>query len=130
MFFLGYSQNYIWPIAGKNAGDDIIYKPQSYLDGKPLYADLIIRAEFMTPVVAPVDGKITSYNYTYQDAYQRMTTFGLKPNDWYDDSLSFVELGNPDIKHINVSAKIIANDGRNIWISGLRPYKNIITGKM
>ena len=62
MFILGYSQSYTWPIAGQNAGDDIIYKPQSYLDGNLLYADLIIRAEFMTPVVAPTDGEIASFN--------------------------------------------------------------------
>ena len=128
IFIFGYSQSYTWPIAGKNAGDDIIYKPQSYLDGNLLYADLIIRAEFMTPVVAPTDGEIASYYYTYQDAYQRSTTYG-EVSDWYNDSLKFVEFGDIDIKHIGVSAKIIAKDGRNIWISGLRPCDNIITGK-
>lgn len=128
IYFLGYSQSYTWPIAGKNAGDDIIYKPQSYLDGNLLYADLIIKAEFMSPVVAPTEGRIDSYYYTYQDAYQRSTTFG-EVCDWYNDSLKFVEFGDADIKHIGVSAKIIAKDGRNIWISGLRPCDNIITGK-
>ena len=128
IFIFGYSQSYTWPIAGKNAGDDIIYKPQSYLDGNLLYADLIIKAEFMTAVVAPTDGKIASYYYTYQDAYQRSTTYG-EVSDWYNDSLKFVEFGDVDIKHIGVSAKIIAKDGRNIWISGLRPCDNIITGK-
>ena len=56
--------NFLWPIPGKQAGDDILYRPQDYIgvaDGvnqaELNFDHLISGAPLGTPVVCPVDGK-------------------------------------------------------------------------
>ena len=40
---------FIWPVAGQEAGDSILFKPQQYLDGRLNFADLYIAAPYGTP---------------------------------------------------------------------------------
>lgn len=130
VFFVGHSQKtYTWPIAGMTAGENIIFQPQSYLDGQLVYDDLIIKAAKGTLVVAPTNGKITFYNYTYQNNRQSQTTFALPVDDWRKDSLDFAKQMVTDIQHVNLTLAIQTQDGKTIWISGLRPYKKITTGE-
>ena len=44
-----------WPIAGAEAGDSIIYKPQTYIGEELNFYDLFIAAPFDAVVVAPDD---------------------------------------------------------------------------
>lgn len=130
LLLCGYSQNnYKWPIVGDSVGQNIIYKPQSYIGNELVFDDLIITADYGTPVVAPTSGVIMFYNYSYHDGLQRQTTFQLKVNDWYSDSLEFVRLNEQNVKYINVLLALKSTDGKIIWIAGLRPFTNIKTGE-
>lgn len=50
---------WLWPVAGAEAGDGILYKPQTYIGQQLNFSDLFITAPLDAEVVAPVDGRVT-----------------------------------------------------------------------
>ncbi len=59
-------QTFLWPIAGKTAGADILSRPQNYIGDELNGDDLFIGAEPGALVLCPADGIITSVGPTYQ----------------------------------------------------------------
>ncbi len=59
-------QTFLWPIAGKTAGADILSRPQNYIGDELNGDDLFIGAEPGAIVLCPADGIITSVGPTYQ----------------------------------------------------------------
>lgn len=39
------AQELLWPMAGKKAGENILYKPQAYIDNKQVFDQLFIGGE-------------------------------------------------------------------------------------
>lgn len=124
MFFEGnaYSQeNYLWPVPGKQAGDDILYRPQDYIgvaDGVTQaelnFDQLIIGAPLGTPVLCPVDGTITHANICYHNSFScSIDVYGQQTGNFEHDSVRFVEWGmSPEkIRYMNTNVSIrIADD--------------------
>ena len=92
---------YLWPIQGKKAGDDILYSPQDYIgvaDGVTQaelnFDRLIIGAPLWTPVLCPVDGKITHASIGYSNSFScSIDVYGQQTGNFEQDSLLFVEWG-------------------------------------
>lgn len=108
-FVIG-QENYLWPVEGKKAGENILYKPQSYI-GKDLNANnLIIAAPLNTNILSPVDGTITIFNYVMRSAINHSIMYRETPTDFYQDSLHFVEGGENDVQFINLRVGIQTSD--------------------
>lgn len=142
MFFEGnaYSQeNYLWPVPGKQAGDDILYRPQDYIgvaDGVTQaelnFDRLIIGAPFWTPVLCPVDGTITHANICYHNSFScSIDVYGQQTGNFEHDSVRFVEWGmSPEkIRYMNTNVSIRIADGREVHVSGMRPLRLFKTGE-
>lgn len=122
-------ENYLWPVEGKKAGENILYKPQSYI-GKELNAnDLIIAAPLNTNILSPVDGTITIFNYCMESSMNSSIMYRETPTDFYQDSLHFVEVGENDVQFINLRVGIQNSDRAVVYIEGLRPNKQFKTGQ-
>ena len=56
--------NYLWPIEGKKAGENILYRPQDYIEDEHNFDNLFITAEKGTNIVSPCDGIVVHVGYT------------------------------------------------------------------
>jgi hypothetical protein len=126
-------ESFIWPVSGKKAGEDILYRPNDKIAGEDNYDDLIIFAEENTPVVSPVSGHITGFHYVYHKTYSYIIMFGVPPSSDYQADCNEILKNNPnenhDPKFIFVTIGIKMSDGREIYISGLKPEKIFKTGE-
>lgn len=142
MFFEGnaYSQeNYLWPVPGKQAGDNILYRPQDYIgvtDGVTQselnFDQLIIGAPLGTPVLCPVDGTITHANICYHNSFScSIDVYGQQTGNFEQDSVRFVEWGmSPEkIRYMNTNVSIRIADGRQVHVSGMYPLRLFKTGE-
>ena len=131
--------NYLWPIQGKKAGDDILYRPQDYIgvaDGVTQaelnFDRLIIGAPLGTPVLCPVDGTITHANIGYSNSFScSVDVYNQQTGNFEQDSLLFVEWGmSPEkIRYLNTWVSIRVADGREVHVSGMRPLRLFKTGE-
>ena len=134
--------NYLWPVAlslDKKAGDDILYRPQDYIgvaDGVTQaelnFDRLIICAPLWTPVLCPVDGKITHASIGYSNSFScSVDVFNQQTGNFEQDSLLFVEWGmSPEkIRYMNTWVSIRVSDGREVHVSGMRPLRLFKTGE-
>ena len=142
MFFEGnaYSQeNYLWPVPGKQAGENILYRPQDYIgvtDGVTQselnFDQLIIGAPLGTPVLCPVDGTITHANICYHNCFScSIDVYGQQTGNFEQDSVRFVEWGmSPEkIRYMNTNVSIRIADGRQVHVSGMYPLRLFKTGE-
>lgn len=129
-----------WPIKDANVGDNIIGKPGMPINGEPNYSDLFISADEGRTVVAPVDGVIRAFNYTYSSSLTTLE-FGSRVTNVdgaYDLDLrkNFAKrlqkkAGGSDVdpaQYVSVSIGIATSNGETYYISGLRPVKLFKTG--
>ena len=56
---------FLWPIQGKTAGEDILYRPQEYIGREQNSDKLFIAAPLGTEVVVPADGTVEVYAVGY-----------------------------------------------------------------
>jgi hypothetical protein len=147
-FSILHCQEYIWPIKKDNNSEkiisvknkelDILYRPQEYIEKEYNFGDLFLTAPEGTPVVAPVDGTIISYYYTYHSSILTSCNPGIEvTNDFNIDRRNISELVKSgrtcikkfDEKYLSLSVGIQTADGRKVWISGLHPAKRYKTGE-
>ena len=62
------SGNMAWPIQSTQAGENIIGRPQQYIDGKLNYAMLFISAPEGTNVICPADGVISHFSVNFWES--------------------------------------------------------------
>ena len=117
--------DFLWPIQGKKAGDDILYRPQEYIDSKQNVANLYIGAQPGTVVVAPADGTVTSFGVGYQPSIGQLVMDRPDAEDPTFDAMIAAFLKNE--KNISVPPQYVCGvlflrltDGRRMSISGLR----------
>lgn len=122
-------ENYLWPVEGKSTGEDILYKPQSYIDQELNYDKLVIAAPLNTNILAPVDGTIISFSYCKQLAMNYSLSYHKTVTEYPQDSLYFVESGESDVQFINVLVGIQTAEASKVYIEGLRPSTLLKTGQ-
>ena len=133
-------ENYLWPIPGKQAGEDILYRPQDYIDAADMqnqaelvFGDLIIGAPLRTSVLCPVDGTITFVCLNYSKSLNcSVSSWHQQTGNFEQDSLRFIEWGmSPEeIRYMNLSVAIQTADGNEIHMSGMRPLRLFKTGEI
>ena len=80
---VSYAQNnepWAWPIAGQDAGQGIIYKPQDYIEKEFNFDHLFIEAEQGTNVICPADAVVSSTDIIYQESLEYFNIFHWKNN--------------------------------------------------
>jgi hypothetical protein len=125
------SDVFLWPIKGAKTGENILYKPQSYIE-KELNTDLIISACKGTQVQAPADAEVFLYNYVYHSSLLASTMYRVPPSNFEKDSTTFIQQGwdsSEDINYLSVVLGLKLEDGKKMYISGLRPIKKFKTGE-
>lgn len=132
---------YLWPIPGKKAGDDILFKPGDYIgiagtasSSELNFADLIISAPLKTAVLSPVDGKIKYVHYDYRNSFRcSVNSYRYESTGVFErDSLHFVEnewLEPEKIQFLNYGITLVTSDGRHVSLTGMRPVKRFKTGE-
>jgi Periplasmic protease len=126
----------LWPIQGKNAGEDIILKPNEYIGNELNNEGLFISAQKGTNVLAPRDGIITHISYRYQRSLHGSNAFhdslSLASNvDEYDTQFRnkiAKEKKGIDPEFISIGITISVGTKEKYSISGLRPVKKFKTG--
>ncbi len=132
--------NYLWPIPGKQAGEDILYRPQDYIgvadaqtQSELNFGNLVIGAPLGTPVLCPVDGKISSALLGYRNSWSCSSiSFAQQTGNFEQDSLLFLEWDNmtqEKIHNTNLWVGIRTAEGKTVWIDGIRPTRLFKTGE-
>ena len=135
--------NYLWPVAlslDKKAGDDILYRPQDYIgvadaqtQAELNFGNLVIGAPLGTPVLCPVDGKISSALLGYRNSWScSLICFSQQTGNYEQDSLLFLEWDNmtqEKIHNTSLTIGVQTSDGKTVWIGGIRPTRLFKTGE-
>lgn len=122
------AQEFIWPMAGKKAGENIIGKPQTYVGTEMNFDDLFIGGEYGDAVISPVDGTITHIGADFfQSLGYVITAVEIGTIDQRIEAA--VKEGIGDAKYTTGSITIRIPDGRNIHISGIYGPQTFLTGQ-
>lgn len=122
----------LWPIAGQKAGENILYRPQQYIDNELVFGELFIGALEGSVVVAPTDGVLNNFSIDLSTSLSTSVCSGVDKGN-FDDSMDettlqdFRKYGIAD-KYITGSVSISTKDGSVIHISGLRGNVPMKTG--
>jgi hypothetical protein len=131
---------FLWPIPGKQAGDGILYRPQDYIgvadaqtQAELNFGELVIGAPLETPVLCPVDGKISSALLGYRNSWSCSSiAFAQQTGNFEQDSLLFLEWDNmtqEKIRNTSLHIGVQTSDGKTVWIDGIRPTRLFKTGE-
>lgn len=125
--------DYLWIIEGKEAGEDIVAVPQSYISDELNFGNLYITAPKGTRILCPTDGTISSVSMGYSHSLTYSVNYG------FDSSMSFDEYLHKIISEgTNVNTKFLTahigitptgDPSRTIWISGLSGDYTFKTGQ-
>lgn len=122
------AQQLKWVVKGKNVSDDIVLKPQQYLDGELNYDNLFISGTEASEIIAPADGTILSVGLDRMNTLQNSTYYGLSGSfNASINKLAKEKLPLP-LKYINGSVQIKLANGNKLNINGLRGDKIWKTG--
>ena len=123
---------YQWPIEGAKTGERILYRPQDYIGDEHNFDKLIIGAKPGTNVVSPCDGVITHVTMMYYLSLNK----SFSNNSWKGKFEDIIEQNKEsmakkmqDAKYLSYKYIIKSNDGRTIYISGLRTDTPFATGQ-
>lgn len=131
---------FLWPIPNKKTGEGILYRPQDYIgvaDGVTQaelnFGELVIGAPLGTPVLCPVDGKISSALLGYRNSWScSLICFSQQTGNYEQDSLLFLEWDNmtqEKIHNTSLTIGVQTSDGKTVWIGGIRPTRLFKTGE-
>ena len=133
-------ETFLWPISGKQAGEGILYRPQDYIgvadaqtQAELNFGNLVIGAPLGTPVLCPVDGKISSALLGYRNSWScSLICFSQQTGNYEQDSLLFLEWDNmtqEKIHNTSLTIGVQTSDGKTVWIGGIRPTRLFKTGE-
>ena len=115
------TSNYLWPIKGAEAGENIICAPQGYIGDEFNFDYLFIGAEEETTVLAPTGGVITDFGVGYHTTlYQSIGYKSDKPN--FDEKIKEVKPyldRSLDPRYLCGDITISVGNGIKIYIEGL-----------
>lgn len=124
---------YLWPVKDAKIGQNILFKPQTYIENELNHDAMVIGGAFGSVVVSPADGILDSYLYTYNNALDVSTSFRVIHTN-YKENIAYILKENANLRdysqYIGVSAGIRLKDGKMLYIQGLRPLKNKKTGQV
>ena len=125
------TSDFIWPVKGKKAGENILYAPQSYIDKELNFSDLYIGGNIGDTIISPVDGVTTICGYCYRQDLVYMNSFRAPVTNFEDDITNIAKESNGKYKrkYINYCIGIKLPGGVKVYVSGLNPIRNFKTGE-
>ena len=129
----GFAQksNYQWPIKGSQSGENILCKPQSYIENELNFGNLYIGAKQGDTLISPTDGIVIRYGYGYKNSLTTSYSFKISIKDYDSDSKEI--FANWDTKfgkkYLNIRISIKTKNGKTIHIEGLQSIKSFKTGE-
>lgn len=125
------TKTWLWPISGKGVGDDILHRPQDYIDGEHNFDGLFIGAKLGAQVIAPETGIVSAISLNYYETL-RSSIGGMIESDFASGVKGMKQaLGNslPSELYLSASIGIKLPDGRTIYITGIEPTHLYKTGE-
>ncbi|MDR2907344.1 MAG: S41 family peptidase [Bacteroidales bacterium] len=133
LFAFAQNATYLWPIKSVENGQNILFKPNEYIEKEHNFDNLFITASKGTEILAPTDGTVTMYNPHFLSSLVYSSSFGGFSNGNFDDFLkTLVEKGTiskKEAQFVSMSIGLRTTDGKTIYISGLYPVKGFKTGE-
>ncbi|MDE6140254.1 MAG: S41 family peptidase [Alistipes sp.] len=121
-----------WPVAGKQSGSNISYRPQQYIDKEHNTASMFIDCREGEQILSPVDGVITALcicrarALTYNQVYQYDPGKELRPQA---ERIAAESGQSADSKYLCGVISIRLDDGRTLTISGIDIAPGFKTGQ-
>lgn len=116
-----------WPVAGKQAGDGILFKPQQYIDKELNFDDLFIGAEYGTIVVAPCNGVLDFFSVGSKTSINTGTSWGHDNGETLNANIEAVRTEGVQ-GPLTGSVTISVGNGIQVHISGLEGDVPMKTG--
>lgn len=115
------AQTWVWPMAGRKPGENIISPPNSLVGKEFNGCDLIIGGDEGDVVVSPVSGKVTSADIVYHLALGSLLSYRTDDDKTWDESIRQVNPSD-DIPRLYLSGFVTIQiaDGRKVTVTGLR----------
>ncbi len=125
--FAALAQNLLWPIAGKEAGEDILSQPQNYIGSELNSDNLFIGARAGSHVLCPADGIIASVGASYL----RSLSFMFGDDDKEAKSLTESVLAARKRDNLPYSGSIMLRlpSGYKLFLQGFMSDKCFKTGQ-
>ena len=124
------AQTMVWPMAGKQAGTDILCKPQEYVDQQLNFGNLFIGGSEEDIVVSPADGTVQNIGVVYMSTLTSVLYGSFDSAMDLDENISSTDFKRGyDPKFNSVNITIAMKDGAKINICGLRGETRFKTGQ-
>ena len=123
-------QGYVWPIAGKAAGTDILYRPQEYIGNELVFEELFIGGKEGDVVVSPVSGTVFITGVVYKQDLEHIQSCSFDPARTFDQNIKVADFGrgsNP--RYYSGQIGIRLADGNKVYISGIAGNRKVKTGQ-
>ncbi|MCF8298672.1 MAG: hypothetical protein K9J13_14080 [Saprospiraceae bacterium] len=124
-----FSQDYIWPVQGKNIGENILFKPQDLIGDELNFDALFISAKEDEIIVSPCNGIITDISLTIMNSLNSSCSFENPIDSMSLENIKFGGIckGIEPI-YLNMSICISRMNNERIYINGLKPSRKFKTG--
>ena len=123
-------QGYVWPMAGKAAGTDILYRPQEYIGNELVFEELFIGGKEGDVVVSPVSGTVFITGVVYRQDLEHILSCSFDPAKSFDQNIKAADFGrgsNP--RYYSGQIGIRLADGNKVYISGIAGSRKFKTGQ-
>ena len=125
-------EKFLWPVEGKKAGENILYRPQDYIGDEHNFGDLFVTAEKGTDIVCPCDGVVIGFGYGCNPTLTSSVSFHVEGTlaAAADSCREYMAKYGIDTKFLSAYVRIQTADGRKINMEGLDAgNKKFITGQ-
>ncbi len=120
----------LWPVKNSKAGLSILFSPNTYIDNELNFDNIFIGGNEGDTVIAPADGKIISYGYSYHTKLNYSFSFNTPVKNFTEDTKAIAESKAGVIKQQFVNITVgIKTGNSNIYIGGLKPLNVLKTGQ-
>ncbi len=128
----GAATQWVWPVAGKPCGSDILYRPQQYIDKEHNTANLFIGCSEGAQIVAPADGQIAALSICSMHTLSYMSMYNYTPDKEMRaqaEAIAADSQARIDSRYLCGVLAIKLDDGRTLTITGIDITPGFKTGQ-
>ncbi len=128
----GAATQWVWPVAGKPSGSDILYRPQQYIDKEHNPANLFIGCEEQALIVSPADGKIVASGICLMNTLTYAAIYEYDPDKELRPQAEAIAAGSKsriDSRYLCGMLSIRLDDGHTLTVTGIDITPGFKTGQ-